>query len=397
MAVAIWFPMAASSRSLSSEFRWPPSPARSIITPNCLFPARKGTRAKAFFREGDFGRDEARDLLKEYQRQTDRVQYEFIDWEARPGDAISYELQSFRVIVLEAGSRRQDVSGFTEQDLTSAIFKVSQGAPKKIYFSTGHGEPDIASAAETGVGIAREALEASNYQVQAVTLATTEAIGGDVAALIVNAPQTPLHEQEKKIVKEYLDRGGKVMLLIAPKRTADLSDILAPYGLELGAGIAIDAGDRVACRGSFGRADKPVAIVERDRGQGRTIGGRIFSAGIAGAIGAVPGVVGHRDRGRDRAIRQSGQIGAKAAIAEARNHYVVQHVAVGEGHRGCRIAVDVGNGVAGCRGFRRADEAVAIVEDDRGHGRGIRNRIEARGIAGSIRRVGGSIGDDDRS
>lgn len=232
--------------SVRHSYRWDLTAARefslSAQTVKVLQSLKEPVGVKAFFRDGDYGRDQARDLLKEYQRQTDRVQYEVIDWEARPGDALSYKLQTFPVIVMESGSRRQDVTGFTEQDLTSAVFKVSQGEPKKIYFSTGHGEPDIASMAETGIGGARQALEASNYQVHNINLATTATISDEVAALVIDAPQNALHEQEKKVVKEYLDRGGKVMLLIAQNRTADLSDILAPYGLQIGNGIAIDAG-----------------------------------------------------------------------------------------------------------------------------------------------------------
>lgn len=119
---------------------------------------------------------------------------------------------------------------------------MAQGAPRKVSFTTGHGEPDINGTSDQDLAQAREALEASNYEVQTINLATTTAIPDDVTAIVIDAPITPLLDQEKAIVKSFLDRGGKVMFLAAPKRSVDLSDLVQPYGLAFADGFAIDAG-----------------------------------------------------------------------------------------------------------------------------------------------------------
>ncbi|MGH2353602.1 MAG: GldG family protein [Chloroflexota bacterium] len=181
-----------------------------------------------------------KDLLRQYDRRSDHISLEFIDPDLNPGEARQYEIQSYPITIFESGDRREDTTGFTEQDFTSALLKLTRTEQKKVYFLEGHQERDPDSAQPPGYNSASEALKRENYLVEKLSLLAAQQVPDDAAVLIIAGPRAPLLEAERQALDDYLNQGGHVLLLIDPRQDAGLDDLLSRWHVDLGDDLVID-------------------------------------------------------------------------------------------------------------------------------------------------------------
>ncbi len=200
----------------------------------------KDVKVIGFFKSGNEG--QARELLTEYKHFTERLDYEFHDPDKNPGLAKSYNIQTYGTVVVESQGKRERVNNVTEEDLTNAIISVTREGVKKVYFTKGHGERDYDATEPDGMSTAKEFIRDENYELDTIMLAEADSdIPDDCSVLVIARPQTDLfaHEQEK--IKNYLQRGGKVMMLLDPESPASYASFLNDWGLNVEDGIVVDA------------------------------------------------------------------------------------------------------------------------------------------------------------
>ena len=211
----------------------------------------------AFFVEGNPRRQDLQDLLTEYTYHTDKIRYEFVDPDLKPSLAQQYGITSYGTIIFESAGRRQDVFGVDEQDLTSAILRVSRETQEVVFFLTGHSERDPSGYDQWGYSGIRDALERDNYVVNTVNLAISSTVPTDASVLIIAAPQSALLEQESEAINAYLEDGGKALIMQEPGEEVNLQEVLANWGIEYGDDAIIDPE-----RGLFGM-DPLSPVVDR--------------------------------------------------------------------------------------------------------------------------------------
>ncbi|MDY7040711.1 MAG: GldG family protein [Chloroflexota bacterium] len=195
-----------------------------------------------FFTVNYYGRQQADDLIKEYQYDTNKLLYQVIDPELQPGVARQYGITRDGTILFQQGERRQEVYYPDEKGITSAILRVTEDETKTVYFITGHKEHDPEGSAQGSYSTVRQALLDENYQVGTLNLATiTDTVPVDAAALILAAPQVPFTDEETDVLRAYLDGGGKLMFLTDPTLPNVLgNDYLAQWGFSLRNDMVID-------------------------------------------------------------------------------------------------------------------------------------------------------------
>lgn len=122
-----------------------------------------------------------------------------------------------------------------EGQLTSAISRVTNNVEKKVYVTEGHKEAQFGT-------IATDMLKKSNLTVTPINLLTEGSIPKDCELLLMNAPEADLAADEKKMVTEYLNSGGNVMILAGytEKDRTNLNELLNEYGLNMENGLAAD-------------------------------------------------------------------------------------------------------------------------------------------------------------
>ena len=187
-----------------------------------------------------------RELLERYQRETDKLHIEFVDPVADALKSQEYGIQ-FYTTVFESGGRREDVTTIDEQKFTSAILKVVRDESLKIYFLTGHEEQAIDNFnQDQGYSITKEELEKQNYRVETLSLVTQPEIPADCAALIVPGPKAPLMAHEVNAISKYLDRDGKLFLMLDPSINSakelnqELVDLMDRWGVTIGNDLVLD-------------------------------------------------------------------------------------------------------------------------------------------------------------
>ena len=122
-----------------------------------------------------------------------------------------------------------------EGQLISAVSYVTNDVQKNIYVTEGHGEAALGT-------FASDLLEKSGLTVNTVNLLTGGGIPEDCELLLINAPVSDLADDEKTMVTDYLDGGGKVLLIAgySDKDRPNLNAVLNAYGLNMEHGLAAD-------------------------------------------------------------------------------------------------------------------------------------------------------------
>lgn len=152
--------------------------------------------------------------------------YRYIGYE----DIYQYDAMSYYT----TGSASSSFDG--EGAVTSAIsYVVSEELPQ-IYLLTGHGEAELSEtfAAE---------LERSNMETAELSLLNVDEIPQDCDAILINAPTSDISQEEQAMLQEYLQGGGRLLVLSGPQQETELTNlyaILEGYGVSAAQGIVVD-------------------------------------------------------------------------------------------------------------------------------------------------------------
>ena len=185
--------------------------------------------------------DEFELWLDEYRAYTERIQYRYIDPIRQPGEADQLGWDGYGGgLIVRRGERSQEVYTPDEQDITSALLRVSRDTEKAIYFLTGHQEHGPDDFEEQGYSQLGSLLEENNYRVEPLNLVVTDTVPSDASIVVVAGPQTPLLDEEKERLKSYLLAGGKALIMIDPGPETGINDVLDPWGVRIENQIVID-------------------------------------------------------------------------------------------------------------------------------------------------------------
>ena len=201
-------------------------------------------RVLVFAQEVDFPR--YRDRLGEYEYTSDRVSLELIDVDKNPVLARQYEVQAYGTVVFDYNGRIERVVSDQEQDLTNGLIKAVEGEERKAYFLQGHGERSPTGTERDGYSALADALRLDNLSVETVILSQAGAVPEDAAVLVAAGPATDLLPAEADMLRDWLEGGGKLLVLLDPPDGPDaenrenLIGLIAEWGIEVGQDIVVD-------------------------------------------------------------------------------------------------------------------------------------------------------------
>lgn len=193
---------------------------------------------KAFFKTTD--QSSATDLLDEYDYRSGNLSYELIDPDEKPAVRKQYGITSYNSIIIESGNKRELITEMTEGNLTNAIIKVTRDQDKVIYFLTGHGEKQITDSSPQGYKDAVEAIKKENHLAREINLAIRGSIPDSCTVLVIASPQTDLFPTELDSIKDFIDKGGKVLTMLDPDRGGNLRNFLEIYKITVGQDMIIE-------------------------------------------------------------------------------------------------------------------------------------------------------------
>ncbi len=239
----------------------------------------------ALIRPSNEAYDSVAALLQEYAARSPRLFVESVDPDrnlARAEQlARQYRLAAAECVVFDIGGRHQVVPaadlleyGYPaadgdkprrafrgEQLFGSAIHALTQAARPTVCFTRGHGErsPDDFDR-HSGYSRIAARLRDDNLDVETLDLGEAKAIPNDCALLVVAGPVQEFAPFEIALVRDYLDRKGRLLLLLDARTKTGLEPLLQEWGVLLGDDVVVDESRTLGGRDLHVSAYPPHAI-----------------------------------------------------------------------------------------------------------------------------------------
>ncbi|GEM_PF-5561532 len=195
-------------------------------------------------------------LLDRYREATPRFSWSLHDPRREPDLARRFDPEiEIGTVYVEQGSRRRRLGrdDLAEAALTQALVEVTRQRPVKVYFLTGHGElsiapstdPNAASASRSARGFAH-ALGRRGIETGELDLAAEGGAPRDADAILLAGPVRDLFEVEARLLEAYLERGGRLMILLDVPPTGqgaeagEVAALLRRHGLADDESVILD-------------------------------------------------------------------------------------------------------------------------------------------------------------
>lgn len=185
-------------------------------------------------------------LLKNYRRNSSNFNFEFIDPQVNLSLTQEFQVQRVGEVHLQYGDKKKLVqilnpnSRLSESQLTNAIVQIQRDKQPIVYILQGHGEPSLQQA-EGSFSQGVNALTDKGYLVKPLTLASTPIIPRDANAIIISTPQRELLQGEVETIKQYLNKGGNLLIMLNANVTSGLEPVLKEWGITLDNRLLVDA------------------------------------------------------------------------------------------------------------------------------------------------------------
>ena len=202
------------------------------------------------------------ELLHEYQRKSPRISVELYDINSNPSAADRYNVRFQGTTVIQKGGRHVEVYGSDEVSISNGIYQLLHESGQKIYFTDGHGEFDIFSRVsedhlelegeedrpvflhqKQGMLKLKETLELMNFEIDKLFLQQEWAVPNDADLVVIPSPLESFLTMEINALRDYLNRGGNLLVMLRPFVDGGLSELLADYGVHPQNNMIIDFGN----------------------------------------------------------------------------------------------------------------------------------------------------------
>lgn len=193
-----------------------------------------------FFPRGSVDSVAFRDLIAQYQRRNRHIRVDLVDPDREPGIAEQFHADGYGSIYFDYSGRRSQASVAAEIEISSAILRVTRGAPKRVCFLVGHGEVELGNDGPAGLSGLGELLIPNNFTPFEVSLAGDPTGIEGCAVVVVPGPATNMLAPEREVLTKWVADNGKLLVLSDPSSDADLRPLLEPYGISPRSELVLD-------------------------------------------------------------------------------------------------------------------------------------------------------------
>ena len=123
--------------------------------------------------------------IRRYQRVKSDISVEFIDPSANPQKVKDYNVSRAGEAVVEYQGRRENLTGTTEQGITTALQRLASSGERWVVFLEGHGERSINDGEQGGLGDFAKLLRDKGLKVRGLNLAMDARVPDNVSVLVI--------------------------------------------------------------------------------------------------------------------------------------------------------------------------------------------------------------------
>ena len=211
--------------------------------------------------------DDVRNLLQEYAEASPRVRLQVIsplknparteellsrydvsrledvvvfDYEGRQKYVYDYELAEFDYSDAAYGGAPRMRSFQGEQAFTSAVLALTQPGQQKVHFLGGHGERAADDFEDKGLSTLAKYLRRENLEPETITLVNRESLPQECRLLVIASPGVELPARDVSVIRGFLRRDGRLLVLTDPLKVTGLDGLLEEWGILVGNDIVIE-------------------------------------------------------------------------------------------------------------------------------------------------------------
>jgi len=218
MRVIVFFspstPITADVQNLLTEYQYA---GKGKIDIERIDPERNLSRAKEMFDKYKVVSDES--LL-------------VIDYEGRNKTVKASEMAEIDQSGMAFGEGPRVTAFKGEQAITSAMMDVVQGKKNTLGYVLGHKEPPLSG--NTNISVLKAFIENENIKFQELNLFDVGAIPAELKTILIIGPQYDLSDREMKLLRDFWDKQGRILLLLDPAaKTPKLDAFLNELGVKV--------------------------------------------------------------------------------------------------------------------------------------------------------------------
>ena len=219
MRITVFFapntPITADVQNLLTEYQYA---GKGKIDVEHIDPERNLSRAKELFDKYKVVTDES--LL-------------VLDYEGRNKTVKASEMADFDQSGMAFGEGPRVTAFKGEQAITSAMIDLFEGKKKTLGYVTGHKEPSL-SESSSPITVLKTFIENENIKFQELNLLDLEAIPAEVKAVMIIGPQYDFSDREMKLLRDFWDKQGRILLLLDPAiKTPNLRSFANELGIKM--------------------------------------------------------------------------------------------------------------------------------------------------------------------
>jgi hypothetical protein len=217
MRVTVFFapntPITADVQNLLTEYQYA---GKGKIDVEHIDPDRNLSRAKELFDKYKVVTDES--LL-------------VVDYDGRNKTVKASEMADIDQSGMAFGEGPRVAAFKGEQAITSAMMDLVEGKKKTLGYVTGHKEPPLSQ--NSPITVLKTFIENENIKFQELNLLDLDAIPADVKAVMIIGPQYDLSDREMKLLRDFWDKQGRILLLLDPAaKTPKLRGFVDELGIK---------------------------------------------------------------------------------------------------------------------------------------------------------------------
>ncbi len=193
----------------------------------------------AYIQKGLPLRKQISQLVERYLQHKADLSLNFVDPASDPARIRELNIGKEGAVVVDYQGRTEKITFLSELSLSNALLQLAYSQDHWISFLTGHGERDALGAANFDLGEFSTHLQQHQQNAQPLDLTNLSEIPNNSALLVIANPRVKLLDGELKILEQYLDQGGNLLLLVEPDQDT-LDPLLSKLGISRLPGVLID-------------------------------------------------------------------------------------------------------------------------------------------------------------
>src|SRR6266571_846326 len=172
----------------------------------------------------------AKELFDKYKVVTDESLL-VLDYEGRNKTVKASEMADVDQSGMALGEGPRVTAFKGEQAITSAMMDLVEGKKNALGYILGHKEPPLSE--NSTISVLKTFIENENIKFQELNLFDVETVPAELKTIVVIGPQYDFSDREMKLLRDFWDKQGRILLLLDPSaKTPRLDGFLNELGVK---------------------------------------------------------------------------------------------------------------------------------------------------------------------